>query len=78
MIPFDRLLIVQATAVAAAMVAAIAGGLLARSWLWAVACAVLVYAAFSVGVMVWMARRFRATRDWLDWSEDWADELDDD
>lgn len=60
MIPFSRLLIVQAIAVACA----VAGGLAARSWLWAVACAVLVYAAFSVAVMVWMARRLRSSRDW--------------
>jgi uncharacterized iron-regulated membrane protein len=74
MIPFDRILMAQVVAVAAAMVTAVAGGLLARSWLWAVACAVLVYAAFSVGVMIWLARRLRSDRDWLDLDDDWAGE----
>ena len=78
MIPFDRLLMVQAASVAAAMLAAVAGGLLAKSWLWAVACAVLVYAACSVGVMAWMARRLRSSRSWLEMPGDLAEEVDED
>jgi len=78
MIPFGRLFMVQAVAVATAILAAIAGGLLARSWLWAVACAVLVYAALSVGVLVWMARRLSSDRGWLDLDDSWADEQEQD
>ena len=50
---------VQAIAIASAMVAAVIGGVLAQSWIWAIACAVFVYAGFSAAVMFWLSRKIR-------------------
>jgi hypothetical protein len=55
----DRILLINAIALAAAMLAAVIGGLAASSWIWAIACAVFVYAGFRVGAMIWMARNVR-------------------
>ena len=66
MIRIDRLFMVQAVAIASAMVAAVIGGLLAHSWIWAVACAIFVYAGFSVAVMFWLSHRFRSDFRWRD------------
>jgi hypothetical protein len=86
-IPFDRLLMAQAASVASAMLAGIVGGLAARSWIWAVACAILAYGAACVCVMVWMARQLRFHASWpgrshhssefdIDWSEFDIDSFD--
>jgi hypothetical protein len=55
----DRILLINAIALASAMVAAAIGGLVASSWIWAIACAVFVYAGFRVGAMIWLARNVR-------------------
>lgn len=74
MIPFDRLLMAHAASLAAALLAGIAGGLLAWSWLWAAACAVVVYGACSVCVMVWIARRWKSSDGWPDLDDQWPGE----
>jgi hypothetical protein len=56
---FDRILLINAIALAAAMAAAVVGGLVASSWIWAIASAVFVYAGFRVGAMIWLARYVR-------------------
>ena len=53
-------MLLNAIALAAAMVAAVIGGLVASSWIWAIACAVFVYAGFSVGAMIWFALKIRS------------------
>jgi hypothetical protein len=79
-IPFDRLLMAQAASLAFAMVSGIVGGLVAHSWIWAVACAMLAYGTACVGVMVWMAGRLRShparsgrSRDSSDFDIDWSE-----
>jgi hypothetical protein len=53
--PFHRILIVQAGAILATMLAGVIGGLIAASWIWAIACAVVIYAASQAAVMAWAA-----------------------
>jgi hypothetical protein len=53
--PFRRILLVQACAITATIVAGITAGLIAASWAWAIASAVVIYAASQAAVMVWAA-----------------------
>jgi Na+(H+)/acetate symporter ActP len=55
----DRIILLNAIALGSAMVAAVVGGLAASSWIWAIACAVFVYAGFRVGAMIWISRKLR-------------------
>jgi hypothetical protein len=64
MIRIDRLIMVQAIAISSAMVAGVIGGLLERSWIWAIACAIFVYAGFRVAAMVWMSHMIRTHPGW--------------
>jgi hypothetical protein len=50
----------QAALIASAVLAAIIGGVVAGSWLWAAGCGILAYLAGSAVIMAWMARRFRS------------------
>lgn len=74
MMPFDRLLMIQAASVVSAILAGIVGGLLAGNWVWAVACAVVVYGLAGAVAMVWMARRLRSRRGGIGFDRDWLDE----
>lgn len=80
MIRIDRLIKVQAIAISSAMVAAVIGGLVARSWIWAIACAIFVYAGFRVAAMFWVAHMIRTHPDWrgLRYFAAAADDDDDD
>ena len=53
--PFHRILLVQACAIMATIVAGVAAGLIAASWVWAIASAVVIYAASQAAVMAWAA-----------------------
>jgi len=64
MIRIDRLITVQAIAISSAMVAAVIGGLVARSWIWAIACAIFVYAGFGAVAMFWMSHMIRTHPGW--------------
>jgi hypothetical protein len=68
---------VQAIAIASAMVAAVVGGLLAQSWIWAIACAIFVYSGFRVAAMFWVSHKIRTDPDWP-FPHDAADDDDDD
>jgi hypothetical protein len=66
--PFHRILIVQACAILATILAGAIGGLIAASWIWAIACAVVMYLASQAAVMAWAAwwmitRRHRVDLD---------------
>src|SRR5215469_9501936 len=77
MIRIDRLIMVQAIAISSAMVAAVIGGLLARSWIWAIACAIFVYAGFGAAAMFWMSHMIRTHPGWAA-TRDSAGDGDDD
>jgi hypothetical protein len=53
--PFHRILIVQACAIIATILAGVIAGLIAASWIWAIAGAVVIYAASQAAVMAWAA-----------------------
>ncbi|HEY3981789.1 MAG TPA: hypothetical protein VGM79_31345 [Streptosporangiaceae bacterium] len=53
--PFRRILLVQACAVLVTILAGSAAGLIAGSWIWAIASAVVIYVASQAAVMVWAA-----------------------
>jgi hypothetical protein len=53
--PFRRIVAVQACAIAVTIAAGAAGGLIAASWIWAIACAVVMYAVSQAGVLAWAA-----------------------
>jgi Na+(H+)/acetate symporter ActP len=60
MIRIDRLIMIQVIAIASAMVAAvIIGGLLAQSWIWAIASAIFVCAGFRMAAMLWVSHTIR-------------------
>lgn len=65
MLVVRRLGLIQATSLLATVTAAIAGGISERSWTWAFAGAVIVYATFRVGAAFSMNFRFRSVRTWL-------------
>lgn len=64
MIRIDRLVMLQAIAIVSAMVAAVVGGLLAQNWIWAIACAIFVYAGFRVAAMIWVSHKIRTDPRW--------------
>jgi hypothetical protein len=70
-VPFARLAMIEAASIALAIVAGITGGLISRNWVWAVACAVVVYGLASAATLVWLARQFRSGREWIDLDDDW-------
>jgi hypothetical protein len=74
--PFHRILLVQACAITATIVAGITAGLIAASWVWAVASAVVIYAASQAAVMVWAAWWMISRRRRLE-SDDWGVEFED-
>jgi hypothetical protein len=53
--PFRRILIVQACAIMATILAGVIGGLIAASWIWAIACAIVAYAVSQAAVLAWAA-----------------------
>jgi hypothetical protein len=53
--PFRRILITQACAVLTTILAGVIGGLITASWIWAIACAVVVYALSQAAVLAWAA-----------------------
>jgi hypothetical protein len=53
--PFRQILIVQAAAVLATIAAGILGGLIGASWIWAIACALVIYALSQAAVLAWAA-----------------------
>ena len=63
MVPIHRLMAAQAVVIASAVLAAIIGGVAAGSWLWALGCGVLTYAAGGAVMLAWLALRFRS-RGW--------------
>jgi hypothetical protein len=75
--PFHRILIVQASAIIATILAGVIAGLIAASWIWAIASAIVVYAASQAAVMAWAAwwmitRRRRPDVDGVDGVDDWG------
>jgi hypothetical protein len=72
MVPFHRLLAAQAALLISAVLAAIIGGVAARSWLWAAGCGVLAYLAGSAVIVAWMALRLRS-RGWPGPGPNWPD-----
>ena len=73
--PFHRILLVQACAIMATIVAGVSAGLIAASWVWAIASAVVIYAASQAAVMAWAAWWMINRRRRLE-SDDWGFELD--
>jgi hypothetical protein len=75
--PFHRILIVQASAIIATLLAGVIAGLIAASWIWAIASAVAMYAASQAAVMAWAAwwmitrRRRLEPGDWDPSATDW-------
>jgi hypothetical protein len=53
--PFHRILIVQACAVVVTILAGVIAGLIAASWIWAIASAAVIYALSQAAVMAWAA-----------------------
>ena len=53
--PFHRILIVQACAIGATILAGLIAGLIAASWIWAIASAVVMYAVSQAAVLAWAA-----------------------
>jgi hypothetical protein len=53
--PFRRIVMAQACAIAVTIAAGAAGGLIATSWIWAIACAVVMYALSQAAVLAWAA-----------------------
>jgi len=53
--PFRRILLVQAAAILATIAAGVIAGLIAESWIWAFACAVVIYAVSQAAVLAWAA-----------------------
>jgi hypothetical protein len=51
--PTHQILIVQACAVVVTILAGVSAGLIAASWIWAMASAVVIYAASQAAVMAW-------------------------
>jgi hypothetical protein len=60
MLPFHRLMAGQAAVIASAVLAAIIGGVAAGSWLWALGCGILTYAAGGAVILAWLGIRFRS------------------
>ncbi len=60
MVPIHRLMAAQAVVIASAVLAAIIGGVAAGSWLWALGCGVLTYAASGAVMLAWLALRIRS------------------
>ena len=53
--PFHQILIVQACAVVVTILAGVIAGLIAASWIWAIATAAAIYALSQAAVMAWAA-----------------------
>jgi hypothetical protein len=53
--PFHRILLVQAAAILVTIAAGVIGGLIAASWIWAIASAVVIYAVSQAAVLAWAA-----------------------
>ena len=53
--PFRQILIVQACAVVVTILAGVIAGLIAASWIWAIATAAAIYALSQAAVMAWAA-----------------------
>jgi hypothetical protein len=53
--PFHQILIVQACAIIATILAGVIAGLIAASWIWALASAAVVYSASQAAVLAWAA-----------------------
>lgn len=67
---FSRLVMAQGIGIIATVIAGIVGGLVARSWLWAIACAIVAYALFSAVVMIWLSIKIRSDREWSPFDDD--------
>ncbi|HET7016368.1 MAG TPA: hypothetical protein VFI65_20775 [Streptosporangiaceae bacterium] len=67
---FSRMMMVQGIGLIATVIAGVVGGLLARSWIWAIACAVVAYALVSAGTMIWVGSKMRSDRDWSTFDDD--------
>lgn len=53
--PLGRIVLIQTCAIAVTILAGIIAGLIAASWIWAIACAVITYVGSQAAVMTWAA-----------------------